>query len=133
MVIANALLCAAFLILIAASTVVTGSMIVLGLFDLAFSKKMKPPALDAENHPPDRSTGRDTTMRVGGQNQRLGAECRFCRAWPQPGSATQKKSVTSFLTEEIHPADVCLWHEADQPTMEPRRQQLTQSGHRAVA
>jgi hypothetical protein len=51
MVIANALLCAAFLILIAASTVVTGSMIVLGLFDLAFSKKMKPPAIDAENHP----------------------------------------------------------------------------------
>jgi hypothetical protein len=37
MVIANALLCAAFLILIAASTVVTGSMIVLGLFELTQS------------------------------------------------------------------------------------------------
>jgi hypothetical protein len=51
MVMANALLGVAFLILIAASAVVTGSMIVLGLFDLAFSQTRKPPAVDADNHP----------------------------------------------------------------------------------
>jgi hypothetical protein len=39
----NGLLSAAFLILIAAAAAVTGSMVVLGLFDRLFSKKKSPP------------------------------------------------------------------------------------------
>jgi hypothetical protein len=38
----NGLLSAAFLILIAAAAAVTGSMVVLGLFDRLFSKKKSP-------------------------------------------------------------------------------------------
>jgi hypothetical protein len=48
----NGLLSAAFLILIAAAAAVTGSMVVLGLFDRLFSKK-KSPAPDPES-PGDR-------------------------------------------------------------------------------
>jgi hypothetical protein len=44
----NGLLSAAFLILIAAAAAVTGSMVVLGLFDRLFSKK-KSPAPDPES------------------------------------------------------------------------------------
>jgi hypothetical protein len=44
----NGLLSAAFLILIAAAAAVTGSMVVLGLFDRLFSKK-KIPAPDAKS------------------------------------------------------------------------------------
>jgi len=42
MTIVNALFCATFLILVAASAAVAGSMIVLALFDRAFAKKRKP-------------------------------------------------------------------------------------------
>ena len=48
----SGLLSAAFLILIAAAAAVTGSMVVLGLFDRLFSKK-KSPAPDPES-PGDR-------------------------------------------------------------------------------
>ena len=48
----SGLLSAAFLILIAAAAAVTGSMVVLGLFDRLFSKK-KSPAPDPES-PDDR-------------------------------------------------------------------------------
>jgi hypothetical protein len=48
----SGLLSAAFLILIAAAAAVTGSMVVLGLFDRLFSKK-KSPAPDSES-PDDR-------------------------------------------------------------------------------
>jgi hypothetical protein len=44
----NGLLSAAFLILMAAAAAVTGSMVVLGLFDRLFSKK-KRPAPDSES------------------------------------------------------------------------------------
>ena len=44
MTIFNALIITAFLILLAASAVVVGSMIVLKLFDFAFGKKIAPPA-----------------------------------------------------------------------------------------
>ena len=46
----NGLLSAAFLILIAAAAAVTGSMVVLGLFDRLLSKK-KSPAPDPESQP----------------------------------------------------------------------------------
>lgn len=42
MAVINALLSTAFLILVAVSAAVTGSMVVLGLFDWAFSKKKSP-------------------------------------------------------------------------------------------
>ena len=41
----NALLGTVFLILVAVSAAVTGSMIVLALFDLAFGKKSTPPVV----------------------------------------------------------------------------------------
>jgi hypothetical protein len=44
MEILNALFSAAFLILMAAAAAVTGSMVVLGLFDRVFSKKKSPGA-----------------------------------------------------------------------------------------
>jgi hypothetical protein len=48
MAVINALLSTAFLILVAVSAAVTGSMIVLGLIDWAFSKKKSPePALES--------------------------------------------------------------------------------------
>jgi hypothetical protein len=52
MTIFNALFCAAFLILVAASAAVTGSMAVLALFDLAFGKKSKPPLVAADGELP---------------------------------------------------------------------------------
>jgi hypothetical protein len=51
----NGLLSAAFLILMAAAAAVTGSMVVLGLFDRLFSKK-KGPAPSPKN--PSRSRAR---------------------------------------------------------------------------
>jgi hypothetical protein len=45
MTIFNALISTGFLILLAASAAVVGSMIVLALFDLAFGKKSKPPVV----------------------------------------------------------------------------------------
>jgi hypothetical protein len=51
----NGLLSAAFLILIAAAAAVTGSMVVLGLFDRLFGKK-KSPAPSPES-PGDREQG----------------------------------------------------------------------------
>ena len=53
----NGLLSAAFLILIAAAAAVTGSMVVLGLFDRLFSKK-KSPAPGTES-PSDREQDDD--------------------------------------------------------------------------
>jgi hypothetical protein len=48
MAVIDALLSTAFLILVAVSAAVTGSMVVLGLFDWAFSKKKNPePALES--------------------------------------------------------------------------------------
>lgn len=54
MTIFNGLLIGAFLILLAASAAVVGSMIVLGLFELAFGKKRKAPI--------DQGRERDTDM-----------------------------------------------------------------------